>query len=168
MYGSYANQQYNSNFVGVIISTTGNDEGALILACSTANLYLYCVVSYEMLFLLRNNNKVITHNPPSLLRVTLQAISVYLLSIIVFIIHYSIGKESIKADIDDDYEKGWRLASANLIWSILVTYLCPNGHFFYFWNTIKCRNYMQSFIESTKQLLILLFFLWSRCIVIIT
>merc|ERR1712161_55332 len=67
-------------------------EPAFILACSTANLYLNCVVSYEMLLLLRNNNQLITHNPPSLLRVSSQAMSVYLFSIIVFIIHYFVGR----------------------------------------------------------------------------
>jgi len=169
MYGSYANQQYNPKISGAIIMDSrekaltimDNDdydvgenafEPAFILACSTANLYLNCVVSYEMLVLLRNNNQVITHNPPSLLRVTLQAMSVYLFSIIVFIIHYFIGREVIKADMDDDTNKCWRLAKANLIWSILVTYVCPIGFFIYIWITIKCRNYMPSVTESTKQL----------------
>ena len=147
MYGSYANQKYNPAFFGAIIvgDYDGGDsfEAAFILACSTANLYLNCVVSYEMLVLLRNNNQVITHNPPSLLRVTLQAMSVYLFSIVVFIIHYFIGREVIKGDIDD---------AANFIWSVTVTYLCPTGYFFYIWITIKCRNYMPSVTESTKQL----------------
>ena len=61
-----------------MIYTEFDDDGrenvispAFILACSTANLYLNCVVAYEMLVLLRNNNQVVIHNPPSLLRVTL-------------------------------------------------------------------------------------------------
>ena len=85
----------------------------LFLPGSTANLYLNCVVSYEMLVVLRNNSQLVTHNPPSLLKVTLQAMGVYLFSIIVFVIHFFIESEEIET-YDDDYNKYMRFKLANL------------------------------------------------------
>ena len=154
MYGSYANQKYSPKHNGLIINSIYDDDGrenaAFILACSTANLYLNCVVSYEMLLLLRNNNQVVTHNPPSLLKVTLQAVGVYLFSIIVFLIHFFVGQAGY--------------SGINLFLSVFLTYVFPIGFFFYIWITIKCRNYLPSVTESTKQLVrILLFFILLYC-----
>lgn len=161
MYGSYANQKL-PRFSGSIILTRyiGHDENrnsienAMFVACSTANLYLNCVVSYEMLVLLRNNDQLVTYNPPSLLKVTLQAVGVYSFSIMIFIIHYYIGKSS-KDEV-------------NLGWSIVISYVFPIGFFFYIWIIIKYRGYLPTVTESTKQLVCIFcfsFFLFI-CIVI--
>jgi len=152
-------EKYNPNFNGAIIIGSDNGfEESFILACSTANLYLNCVVSYEILVLLRNSNQLITHKPPSLSRVTLQTVGVYSFSIIVFIIHYFIERKAIErykkfVNIDDENDiKYYRLSNANMGWSILITYVFPIVFFFYIWITIKCRGYMPSVTESTKQL----------------
>ena len=136
------------------------EESAFILSCSTANLYLNCVIAYEVLVLLQNSNQFMTHNPPSLSRVTLQAMAVYLLSITVFIMYYFIGKKVIEeeqrynetysdTDIRNNYK---RLALSNLVWSLLVTYAFPIGIFFSVWVIIIYRGYMPSVTAKTKQL----------------
>ncbi|OEU06015.1 hypothetical protein FRACYDRAFT_256861 [Fragilariopsis cylindrus CCMP1102] len=173
MYGSYANQKYNPNFNGLVIRSIplrdefneyGNAfEAAFVVACSTANLYLNCVVSYEILILLRHSDHFVTHTPPSLSRVTLQAVGVYSFSVIVFFIHYFVGRQSFKAemqsyltssdnDLNNDLKKQARLSLANLGWSLFVTYAFPIGCFFYIWMTIKCNGFMPSVTEKTKQL----------------
>ena len=183
MYGSYANQKYNPNFNGLIIRSiplgdefneNGNAfEAAFVVACSTANLYLNCVVSYEILLLLRHSDHFVTHTPPSLSRVTLQAVGVYSFSVIVFFIHYFVGRQSFKAkmqsyltssdnDLNNDLKKQARLSLANLGWSLFVTYAFPIGCFFYIWMTIKCNGFMPSVTEKTKQLVCIFSCDWSR------
>jgi hypothetical protein len=100
--------------------------------------YLNCVVSYEILTLLRNCHNVAGYSPPSLLKVTLQATAVYMFSIIIFIIHYFIGRSIY----------WWE----NLYWSIPLTYFFPIIFFIYVWITIKCRGYLSSATGSMKQL----------------
>jgi hypothetical protein len=100
---------------------------------------LNCFVSHEILILLRGHN-AIRCDPPSLLRVTLQATAVYLFSIIVFIIHYFITRAIFKAYAFE----GNRLRTADLCWSLLVSYIFPISFFVYVWITIKCRGYMPS------------------------
>ena len=169
MYGSYANQKYNPNFNGLVIRSIplrdefneyGNAfEAAFVVACSTANLYLNCVVSYEILLLLRHSDHFVTHTPPSLSRVTLQAVGVYSFSVIVFFIHYFVERRSFKAEkqsyltySDNHLNKHDRLSLANLGWSLIVTYAFPIVFFFYIWITIKCNGFMPSVTEKTKQL----------------
>ena len=65
-----------------------------------------------------------------------------------FLIHFFTGR----SDIDDPmYVNLWR--------SVVATYLFPIGFFFYILITSKCRGYMPSVTESTKQLVRILFFL---------
>jgi hypothetical protein len=59
MYSSYVNQKHNNEFYGTIIWNKNHGfmsgypfEGAFILACSTSNLYLNCIVAYELYKLL--------------------------------------------------------------------------------------------------------------------
>ena len=113
--------------------------------------YFNCVVSYEILILLRNCHNAIRCDPPSLLKVTLQAISVYVFSIIVFIFHYFIGRAATKAEIQDDGYSS-RLLLVNLIWSLLVTYVFPILFFGHVWITVKCLGYMPSATGPMKQL----------------
>jgi len=152
MYGSYANQKYNPNFYGYIIrgySDKGSDfEGALFFACLTANAYLNAVVSYEMLILLRNCHQETRSNPPSLLKVTLQAVAVYVFAILVFVVHYCIGRAVSVAYQQGNYDRSDYLDWINLIWSLVVTFILPIGYII-----IWCRCfYMPSTPERVKEL----------------
>ena len=58
MYGSYANQIFNPNFHGYIIVDDRRQyydyeapsvEGEFVVACSTVDLFLFAVISYEVL-----------------------------------------------------------------------------------------------------------------------
>jgi hypothetical protein len=159
MYASYANQTSNPNFFGIIISVNDSEdsptafEGPFIIACSTANLYLNCVISYEILILLRNSNQAIRYNPPSLPKVTLQSSAVYMFSIITFISVYF-----IKAESNAPY-----LTYSSIVVIGLVRYVFPILFFGYMLITIKCRGYIPSVTGRMKQLvgISLLFFYLS-------
>ena len=112
--------------------------------------YLNCVVSYEILILLRNCHQGIRIDPPSLLKVTLQAMAVYMFSITVYIIHYFIGRAATEAI--HFFLGKFDYHDVNLIWSIFVTYLLPVAFFLYVWITIKCRGYMPSVTGRMKEL----------------
>jgi len=131
MYGTYANQKFTLKFYGSIISCGFDDthsfEGAFVVACSTANLYLNAVVSYEVLVLLRNCHQVRSTNPPSILKVTLQAVAVYFIAIMVFIAHYYISSAADKSYRKRDYDTFDQLLNVNQYWSMAVTYLLPIG-----------------------------------------
>lgn len=157
MYGSYANQKFNTGFHGSIIredisAIIDSFEGAFVVACSTANLFLNAVVSYEVLILLRNSNQVRRSNPPSLRKVTLQAVVVYSFSMLVFVIHYCISSAAAKADKKGDYERSGSLWSANLYWSFVVTYALPIGFFGCVSIIIWCRGYIPSATGRMKEL----------------
>jgi hypothetical protein len=79
--------------------------------------------------------------------VTLQAMAVYLFSIIAFIIQYFIGR----AESHQGINRGL-LQAAYLIWSLLVTYLFPIVFLVYVGITIKCRGYMSSVTGRMKEL----------------
>ena len=108
-------------------------------AC-TANMYLNCVITYEVYLLLRNNAQVVRHKPPTLWRVSLQAGSVYLFSIAVLCTNYFI-------DIDYTLDR-----NINFISTILVTYVFPLSYFFSVWLIIKHRNYFPSLTGRWKEL----------------
>jgi hypothetical protein len=94
-----------------------------------------------MLILLRSCHQVIRCDPPSLLRVTLQATAVYMFSIIVFFIHFFfIGRA------------GYLYEAANFISSMIVTFLLPILFFLNVWITIMCRGYMKSVTGRMRQL----------------
>jgi hypothetical protein len=106
--------------------------------------------------LLRKINQVIRCDPPSLLKVTLQATAVYMFSIIVFIIHYLLGRAASKAFEAKEQYRFWR---ANVILGCLVSYAFPILFFCYVLVTIKCRGYMPSVTGRTKQLVRTLFYI---------
>jgi hypothetical protein len=105
--------------------------------------YLNCFISHEILILLRNIHQVIRCDPPSLLKVTLQATCVYLFSIFVFTIHCVVG--------------GYYYA-VNIAWSIMVAFLFPILFFVYVLITIKCHGYMSSVTGRMKELVSILFY----------
>jgi hypothetical protein len=114
--------------------------------------YLNCVISYQVLILLRNFYNAARCDPPSLVKVSLQAAFVYLFAILVFIIHYVIGRTSNKSLEQGDGDRFNYLNNVNFCWSLTVTYFFPIIFFSYVWITIWCRGYMPSATGKMKQL----------------
>ena len=76
--------------------------------------YLNCVVSYEVLILLRNSYNTTRCDPPSLVKVTLQAALVYSVAILVFITYYVIGRKQYKSYYQGDFDTYYYLKNVNL------------------------------------------------------
>ena len=124
-------------------------------SASSANLYLNCVISYELFVLLRINDRIVRHKSPTFQRVSMQAVGVYLFSVIIFCINYFISYEVYgyylsHAEYTD--QQLHRLKEANLWWNIVVTYILPISFFFLVWITIKCRSYLPSITGKWKEL----------------
>jgi hypothetical protein len=158
MYCSYANQQDNHNFNGLIINDYYTDAGSvfeqsILVSASTANLFLNCVVSYEIMLLLKNNNRVVRHQPPSLLRVTSQASAVYIFSIVVFTVTFFMARAALKQIVlSNNYSAGNNICIAIRITLILVTYVLPIGFFVSIWIIIQVRGYLPSLTGREKEL----------------
>lgn len=141
IYRSDAYQRFDPEFHGAVVDDldyNSNEisgfEGAVVLGCSTANLYLNAVISYELLNLVRNAHQVGTSDQPKIFKVTLQALAVYFFSVIVFIIHFCISSAGSKAfdDMDDtSVQMNNRLQTAKKNWSLVVTYILPIGFLSY-------------------------------------
>jgi hypothetical protein len=114
--------------------------------------YLNCVISYEVLILLQNSYNATRCGPPSLVKVSLQAASVYSIAIFVFIIHYVIGRIQKKSYDQGNIERHFYLNKLNLYWSLVVTYTFPIIFFGYVWITIWYNGYMPSATGKMKQL----------------
>jgi len=145
LYGSYANQKFTQKFYMVIVSTLSDPddmhilkshEGSLIVACSTANLFLNAVVSYEVFGLLRDCHQTKVNSPPSLKKVTLQATAVYIFATIVFSIHF------FKSSLSDTAT--WCFFS--------VTYFLPIGFVICVAVTIWARGFIPSATGRMKEL----------------
>ena len=127
----------------------------ILVSAATANLYLNCVISYELFVLLRNNERIVRHKPPTFQRVSLQAVGVYLFSVIIFCINYFISYKVYeciylsRAECTD--RKTNNLTYAFLWWNIVVTYILPISFFFLVWIIIKCRNYLPSITGKWKE-----------------
>ena len=96
---------------------------------------------------------MVRHKSPSLRKVTLKAMVVYMFSIVVFTINMILEKVVMKQNyIEFDYRKSNRTSLSILICNILVTYIIPIGFFFYVWIIIKIRNYLPSVSGREKEL----------------
>ena len=150
MYASYANQKYNPAFSsGNLILNESHPpaefasfEGAFVVACPTANLYLNAVVSYEVFTLLKSNHQIRRYSPPKLQKVMMQATSVYLFAILVFFTHYFICRAVSKGKI---------YVWTNTIWSLVVTYLIPIGFVCCVCAVIWYRGYISSATGNLRQ-----------------
>ena len=122
-------------------------------SAATANLYLNCVISYELFVLLRNNERIVRHKPPTFQRVSLQAVGVYLFSVIIFCINYFITCKIFECHYQAECteQQQHRLTYGNLLSNIVVTYILPISFFFLVWITIKCRNYLPSITGKWKE-----------------
>ena len=114
-----------------------------MIASSTANLYINCIISYEILNLLRNSNNIARRHPPSLSKVTIQAMVVYLFSMIVGILYYYIERAAFQAYLKYDWDRYEYFGIANTIWSVIVVVVIPIMFFCYVWITIWYHGYVK-------------------------
>ena len=114
--------------------------------------YLNCVISYEVLILVRNSFNATQCDPPSLWKVTMQSVLVYVFGILVFTIHYFIGHAQLLSFEKGHFERSIFLNNLNFYWSLVVTYIFPVLFFSYVWITVWYRGYMPSATGRMKQL----------------
>jgi len=152
-YCRIANQQYDDLHPANIVGNVRNSfENAFVLAISSANLFLNCVASYEVFSLLKHTTNVKRYKPPSLCKATVQALTVYTISVLVFAIHYCIGTRGSRS-----MNHFWFI-NVNLLWSLVVTYISPTLFFTYIWITIWFRGYLKlSSINGKMRELVLYF-----------
>ena len=158
-FSSYANQRYHPELHSALIFTFVWNEttftlelpASVLLGLSSANLYLNCVICYEILALLRNSYRAVRVKPPTYRKVTIQALSVYTLLTIIFVIEYYLGKKRIHARHANAnlYDK---LRIIQLTFNILLTYIFPIGYFVYVCIAIKIGGFMSSATGGMKQL----------------
>jgi len=127
MYSSYVNQKHHIDFEGIIVLDfeEASFEGSFVVACSTANLCINCVVLYEIRILLQRTKDTIRYKPPSLTKVTIQAAVVYIFSIIVFTIHYVIKEKQTYFYTNDNTAMFKRLEIVNLTLTVSISYMFP-------------------------------------------
>jgi hypothetical protein len=150
MYGIYANQNFNPEFRTSMIFEweTFDDNNVIewnfVIAYTTANLYLNAVVSYEVLVLLRNSHQARRSDPPSLLKVTMQAAALYVFAILVTVIIYFISIASLKDYYKGDFDRSnYILESAGNLF-LLVSLILPLVFVCSVCIISWCRGYMPS------------------------
>merc|ERR1712238_225082 len=116
---------------------------ALVLASSTANLYINCVISYELLNLLRNSNNATRCRPPSLMKVTIQAMVVYVISILIFVAFFFTHKTKYKKYHTGNIDAYKDVTKINFAWSMILSVVIPTIFFCYVWITIWYRGYIK-------------------------
>ena len=154
MFSSYVNQQYNPYVHGMILYGDGHSgEGAFVVVITTCNLYYNCVIAYEVLLLLRNSHNAKKCDPPSLRRVTLQAIAVYIFSVCVGVIHYTITQVVLEKAWDNGNRLKWRrFRRINLVWAVMVSLVCPVVFLACVTAIIWYRKYMPSATGRMREL----------------
>lgn len=117
LYGSYIDQEFNPEFYDAFIfpggvKTSYSHGWVFNEFYALSNLYINAIISYQVFILLRNSHQMRISNPPSLLKVTMQAAAVYFFAIIVWIVYYFIISAASKAREKGDYERAANISSA--------------------------------------------------------
>ncbi|OEU06533.1 hypothetical protein FRACYDRAFT_254554 [Fragilariopsis cylindrus CCMP1102] len=157
MYISFANQKYNPRYSkGNIVwneiappAAFASFEGAFVVACSTANLYMNVIISFEMFILLKSNHDIQRYAPPKLRKVVFQSISVYVFAIIIFVTHYFICRAVSEGKI--------LFLKTNTVWSLIVTYILPIGFFAGVCFLIWYRSYIKATNRKLRQCVLYFF-----------
>ena len=161
MYCGYANQKIDPNFSGIVIANVVNTgysfENALIGACSTANLYYNCVVSYSVFKLLRSTSQLVRHKPPTLTRATLEAAGVYGFSIIIFCSIFFMDEAASKQIVQLNYRTYATLTKTHFFTGLVVAYIIPIGIFFSILIIIKVQHYTPALTGRERELV-------SKCV----
>jgi hypothetical protein len=159
MYCLYANQRFSSKFTGVIIVDYEphwgySFEGAMVIACSTSNLYLNCLIAYELFVLFTNHHNIKRHKPPTVRAITIQAMSVYGFSLLVFC--FSMVMDTLAWN-HEDKDVTQQLETSNLVVTSIITYVFPLCFFFGCWLLIKRRGYLPSAVGRKRELVLFFF-----------
>jgi hypothetical protein len=94
LYASYANQFYIPEFSGYVVvayredSVTVPFDYAIVLGCSTANLWMNALIANAVFELLKDTHKGIRVKPPTIKKATVRGIIVYIYALIIFFAHY--------------------------------------------------------------------------------
>jgi len=143
-YSRYAGQKYNPSIYGYIVwnradfanfecgaSSPQIFEGSFMVGVAGSSLYLNAVIAYEILALLRDCNQIKRRGPPPLIRVTIQAIVVYIIAALVSVVHYFVVQATLHSSKNHNNITACTLFFANeyffvmvLILLIPVGYLC--------------------------------------------
>jgi len=144
-YGSYASQKYNPDIYGYIIwnradfanfeygpSSPQTFEGSFLVGLAGSNLYLNAVIAYEILALLRDCNQIRRRGPPTLKRVTFQAIVVYISATLFSVVHYHVVQATLRSSKHHDNIIAGRLFYTNEFFFVMVLILLiPVGYLCY-------------------------------------
>ena len=154
MYCGYAHQTFDPHFSGIVIAGFANTgyalENAMIVACSTANLYYNGVVAYSVFKLLRNTSRLVRHTPPSLTRVTFEAAGVYGFSILIFCVIFFLDEAVLQHFFEHrDFDT---LFVTEFYLGLIVAYIIPIGIFFSILIVIKVQNYMPALTGREREL----------------
>jgi len=146
-FGSIANQKIHPDIYQFEVLGGKSVGYSITSAYIIANVYLNAAVSYEVFLLLQNSRQVRRSDPPSIMKVSLQAAAVFCFSIIFFVIDYSFRSAATKAYDDEDYERFNNLSA--IIWGIWshvfgLLAMLPIGFLGYVCIMIWCRGYMPS------------------------
>ena len=121
-----------------------NLVGSIAIAYGLANCLLNAIVCRQVLELLRRSSKRQRVPPPSLIRVTLEAICVYVFSAIMFSMTYFPVYASEKAYNNGNYEKGSSLETVSTTF-LSITGVCavlPIGYVVYVSYIVWRRKYI--------------------------
>jgi hypothetical protein len=106
LYASYINQFYIFELSGYVVYAFRRDSAiipfdyAFILGCSTANLWMNVVIAHAVFDLLKNSHQGVRVKPPTIEKVTIQGMIVYLYALIIFFAHFYLdGNGKINMDI---------------------------------------------------------------------
>ena len=170
LYGSIANQNQHSALTGfgLIVDPKGfsptydSFEPSFAYFCSSANMYLNLIVAYELFGFLRDSHNRKRRNPPTFARVSMQALAVYALSGVVFILRYLDNSNNFN---EEETITFFFMVSAGIP-TLLLSMIC-----FIIWY----RNYMPSIGGRMRELalffarIVLVFiFIWIPAIILIT
>ena len=170
LYGSIANQNQHSALTGfgLIIDQTNwspnydSFEPSFAYFCSSANMYLNLIVAYELFGFLKDSHNRKRRTPPTFARVSTQALAVYVLSGVVFILRYLDNSNNFN---EEETIAFFFMVSAGIP-TLLLSMIC-----FIIW---YC-NYMPSLGGRMRELafffarIVLVFiFIWIPAIILIT
>lgn len=128
IYGSYANNnadRYSSSSASGVVYPKGYNNGMLVVTYAVSNLYLNALVSWEVYVLLRNSHQRKRVKPPSLSKVTRQALGVYGIAALNFASHYGLLNASYQAGELGQFKLSALLAFISVFINMGLGYVLP-------------------------------------------
>uniref|UniRef100_A0A7S4ENL7 G-protein coupled receptors family 1 profile domain-containing protein n=1 Tax=Pseudo-nitzschia australis TaxID=44445 RepID=A0A7S4ENL7_9STRA len=156
IYSSYANnnpERYRSANASGIIYPKGYVFGMLVVTYAIINLYLNALVSWEVYALLRSSHQRQRVKPPSLSRVTWQALGVYGIAVLNFCTHYGLVKASFQAGERGQFKLSTLLAFISVFITVGIGYLLPLLVVIYIYFQIWRNSYLPPIRTGSRRTL---------------